>query len=227
MEGKCMCDFYDKLCSRFKDDNSRKYYLKITKEEYKGATPKASPFYLEVLSYKGDKYNDEFTRLVYDTLSAWGMNSRGAKLNKLSIIKKSLIDNKERLLSLKKFTIKDIEKNIRIQDTLKYLFNNLKLVAPDKTPLVTFSKTMHFYFNDLIVPMDRTYTAKFFEKNVPSKKEKQWEYFLNIEKAYSLFSNKIDIGIYIDKERNYNIPKTIDNMIIGYIKSIEMKQKIK
>jgi hypothetical protein len=217
-----MYEYYNKLYSTFRDDDTIKNYLNITKEKYRGATPKASLLYSKVRSYKGDKFTDEFIRLIYDTLSAWGMNSRGARLNKLSIIKKSLQENKERILSLNCFTIKDIEKNMNIQNTLRYLFKYLQLVDAGKTPLVTFSKTMHFYFNNLIVPIDRTYTAQFFNKNVPSKKEKQWDYFITIEKAFSLFSNKIDIGKYIDEERNWNIPKTIDNMIIGYIKYLKM-----
>jgi hypothetical protein len=217
-----MYEYYNKLYSVFSDDDTIKNYLKITKEKYRGATPKASLLYSKVRSYKGDKFNDEFIRLIYDTLSAWGMNSRGAKLNKLSIIKESLIENKERMLSLNRYSINDIDNNINIQNTLKYLFRYLRLVDSGKTPLVTFSKTMHFYFNNLIVPIDRTYTARFFNKNVPSKNERQWDYFIAIEKAYSLFSNKIDIGKYIDEERNWNIPKTLDNMVIGYLKYLKM-----
>jgi hypothetical protein len=217
-----MNEFCNILYTRFNDDASIRNYLNIRNDEYKGATAKASPLYSRILLYKGDKFNDEFIRLVYDTLSAWGMNSRGAKLNKLSIIKESLINDKEMMLSINNFTIKDIEKNFELQNTLRYLFKTLKLVDSNRTPLVTFSKTMHFYFNDLIVPIDRTYTAKFFNKNVPSTAEKQWDYFITVEKAFSMLSNKIDFGKYIDRERNMNIPKTLDNMVIGYIKSYKM-----
>jgi RecB family endonuclease NucS len=217
--GEPKYEFYNVLFNHLKDDVARRNYLKITRETYK-----ASRLYPKVCTYKGDKFSDEFIELVYATLEEWKMNVRGAKLNKLSIIKKSLIKNKERLLSLKNYTLKDIDTNIGLQNTLRYLFKDLQLVDKNNTPLVTFSKAMHFYFNDLIVPIDRKYTAKFFKKSFPSKKEKQWDYFLKIESAYSLFSNQVDIEKYIDKERNWNIPKTLDNMIIGYIKSLDIKQ---
>jgi len=214
-------DFYDLLIMRFKDDASIKRYLNMTNQNYKGATNNATLCYYKILSYKGDKFEDDFSILVYETLKAWGMNFRGAKLNELSAFKKSLLDNKDNLLSLTDYLIADIDKDIGLQNILKGLFFNLHLVAPEKTPLVTFSKTMHFYFNDLIAPIDRTYTCKFFEKSISTDIEKQWEFFVNVEKAYSLFSKKMDIGKYGDKERNRNIPKTIDNLVIGYIKSQE------
>jgi len=222
-----MEDFYSLLNTRFYNKESILKYLNITKTVYKGATDKAHPYYLKILSYSGDKFSDEYFRLVYDTLSAWGMNSRGAKLNKLSIIKKSIIDNREKLLLLNDYVIGDIEKNIKLQRILRDLFFDLKLVAIDKTPLVTFSKTMHFFFNKLIAPIDRKYTRSFFGKSIPSNILKQCEYFLDIEKAYSCFSKKADIEQYVDKEYNRNIPKTLDNLVIGYVKAKEMKLKYK
>lgn len=117
--------------------------------------------YNKLITYHGDKFNRDFIELVYVTLDAWNMNSRGAKLLEFGKFENSILDNKNLLLKLKKFNIRNIELAF---DDLHELFNKLKLVET-KAPLVTFTKTLHFMLPELVVPIDRKYTLSFFGIN--------------------------------------------------------------
>jgi hypothetical protein len=98
----------------------------------------------------------------------------------------------------------------------------LKLVANGKPKLVTFSKTLHFFLPDLVVPIDRKYTLQFFYGStyVPKSDQKQFQRFMEIEQQYLKLQSNIDFSKFIDDKWNLNIPKTLDNLIIGYEKLI-------
>lgn len=115
------------------------------------------------------KFEDRFIELIYVTLSAWNMNSRGAKLSDFEEFRGSIKTNKKHIMDLSGYRIEEI-REIEFENIIKILenlFNDLKLVGKNKNDkekprLVTFSKTMHFLLPDLIVPIDRTYTLIFF-----------------------------------------------------------------
>jgi hypothetical protein len=123
------------------------------------------------------------------------------------------------LKKLEDKTIGDIE-NIGVENVLEELFFNLKLVYKDKPLLVTFSKFLHFYFPKLIVPIDRAYTCNYFygTKKNPKTLDKQFEKFIQIEKEFSRFSKENNLEKYLTDKWNLCETKTMDNMIIGYIK---------
>ena len=107
------------------------------------------------------------------------------------------------------------------RETLKVLFAKLELTK-ETSPLVTFSKTLHFLLPDLIVPIDRKYTLSFFKKNHRGTfrdEESQFSVFMDIQCAYSTFARKHNLKGYIDDRWNQNIPKIMDNLVIGYMLS--------
>ena len=111
------------------------------------------------------------------------MNSRGAQLVDINDFKTNLNNYAIDIESLKKYSIEDLsEKNDKAEkifNQLKNLFENLKLTNT-KTKLVTFSKTMHFLLPNLIVPIDRKYTLKFFKLNI-----------INAKYEFMLFKNTL------------------------------------
>ena len=99
------------------------------------------------------------------------------------------------------------------------------ILVKTKSPLVTFAKTMHFFLPNLVVPIDRRYTCNFF-KVYPNRKkgfEKEMQLldFINLQKAFMMFSKSFNLSLYVDPYSvwNLNIPKVIDNMIIGHCKN--------
>lgn len=163
------------------------------------------------------KFEKEYIQLVYTTLIAWGMNSRGAKLRQYEDFENSIIKNQG---TIKKLAIHKIESSRieNIEEELKILFRELNLVKREKPRLVTFSKTMHFYLPELIVPIDRTYTLPFFHVSWKSDNTKQFELLCIIENIFMDFAEKniVELKTYKDSRWNQNIPKIIDSIIIGY-----------
>lgn len=214
----------------FKDSNEINNCLKKVEDEYR---PNSAANYLYNLILKEhidnkciNIKNRCFIDLIWATLDAWNMNSRSAKLADIEDFKKNLIDNTEAteaIESLKKYSIEDLsEKNDKskgIFEQLKTLFNMLKLTDTD-TKLVTFSKTMHFLLPNLIVPIDRKYTLKFFELNINNAKDEEFDHFTNIESTFGLFASEVNLDDFVSKNSKWCKYKTkiIDNIIIGYVK---------
>jgi hypothetical protein len=214
----------------FMDSNEINNCLKKVEDEYR---PNSAANYLYNLILKEhidnkciNIKNRCFIDLIWATLDAWNMNSRSAKLADIEDFKKNLIDNTEAteaIESLKKYSIEDLsEKNDKskgIFEQLKTLFNMLKLTDTD-TKLVTFSKTMHFLLPNLIVPIDRKYTLKFFELNINNAKDEEFDHFTNIESTFGLFASEVNLDDFVSKNSKWCKYKTkiIDNIIIGYVK---------
>lgn len=198
--------------------------LDKTKEDYRRLDP-GWYLYRELLKFDNSaKFKDDFIELVYVTLTAWNMNSRGAKLQKYDLFKKSIVDNKNIINQLNDIKLSDIS-NQDVQDILEKLFVNLNLVDNLKPRLVTYSKTLHFFLPDLVGPIDRTYTLQYFYNNtyVPKSLENQFKRFIEIQNQYSILSQKISLKEYIDPVWNSTIPKIVDNIIIGYQKLYNSK----
>tara|TARA_Y100000310_G_C20699915_1_gene828763 strand:- start:6174 stop:6857 length:684 start_codon:yes stop_codon:yes gene_type:complete len=167
-------------------------------------------------------FSDEYLELVYVTLSAWNMNSRAARLNEFEKFKDIIRDNKKLINSLDNYQIDKLtEPDLEIViKTLKKLFFNMKKICLQSSKVVTFSKCLHFLLPNLVVPVDGRYTLSFFKKSpiIPKELEKQFELYKNMFLAFVNLSNKIDFSKYLNQRWNENVPKVMDNLIIGYMK---------
>jgi hypothetical protein len=149
--------------------------------------------------------------LLYATLVAWDMNSRGAKMKYFDKFKESI--NSQRR-DMKYLWRKKITGLINIEETLSVLgdiYSNLHLMRT-KSRLVSNSKFLHFVFPELLMPMDRRNTLMYFYNNTDESPER----YLNIIRGSFELVGEIgrDKEFFIDDEWNRTIPKTIDNAII-------------
>ncbi|HLC79829.1 MAG TPA: hypothetical protein VJG83_05425 [archaeon] len=202
-----------------------KNFLEEVKKNYRPFDP-GNYLYKKLMAIPfDDYYSKNHLELIYVTLSAWNMNSRGAKLSEFEDFCGSIISKKNEIESLRKYECGKI-KAFEIPEILaqiEQLFSSLKLVGTNKNGkekprLVTFSKTMHFLLPNLFMPIDRTYTLRFFynNTNVPQKIAKQFEKHNQIFLAANLFAQKHNLTQYLDTKWNLNKPKIIDNLIIGH-----------
>lgn len=166
-----------------------------------------------------NKFSDEFIMLAYECLESWGMKNRGAQLFSKENFKQSILNNKTNFYNLKDIQLKEIsDENF---DTLFNLFKNLE-ISTTLAKVVGFSKLVHFYLPNLISPIDRKYTfAFFYPGNSPyfpsGNEENQFTVFKNIHEIYKEFSLQNNFEQYISSTGwNRNIPKIIDNLILGY-----------
>ncbi|MEO0303839.1 MAG: hypothetical protein ABIM64_01105 [candidate division WOR-3 bacterium] len=210
-------------------------FVTVTENEYRQKiSNKSFKLYLDILNFEGYKFENCFIELIYETLVAWNMNSRGAKLKKIEKFKETLLENKDKINKLKDFNLERFnfdeykKEEGKIFTILEELFSSLDLTQT-KTKLVTFSKTLHFLLPNLIVPIDRKYTLKFFELSYTNNNNKkdEFEKFKQIEKAFIEFY--LSHKIIIDKiknsknknsknQNNFPVTKILDDMIIGYHK---------
>lgn len=169
-----------------------------------------------------DIFSDEYIELIYVTLSAWNMNSRAAKLNEFNKFKEIIRNNKELIKSLSKYKIEKIDEKdlISIIEILDKLFFKMKNICIQNSKIVTFSKCLHFLLPNLVVPVDRKYTISFFKKStiIPTELDKQFKLYKNMFLAFVYLSKKISFSQYLNERWNENIPKVVDNLIIGYMK---------
>jgi len=206
-----------RLMRLFEDDKRLKRCLYKTASKYRMPSP-GGYLYRKIIDYKGDRHSDKFIELVYITLTAWNMNTRKAKLAKYEVFAKSLKSPKTKKLisGLYKERLRLLASNENIAQKLRKLFFSLKLVRTGNPPLVTFSKTLHFFLPHLIVPIDRQYTLKYFKKYVPVSKQDQFDLFLALEQEFSLVTKKVNLRKHLDNKLNLTIPKVCDNAIMGH-----------
>lgn len=209
--------------------------LNKTKEYYRAFDP--GQYLYNLLLEKRKKmeiFSEEYLELVYTTLIAWNMNGRGAKLNDFELFKKSIKENKSKIDLLKEYRLESLKNEDRkkVLEIIKILFRELDLVGKSwtgkkiKSKLVTFSKTLHFLLPNLIVPIDRRYTMNFFygNINIPTNQdikrnnEKQIEVFNELYEKFCEIAKIYELKQFKDNKWNLNIPKIIDNSIIGYSK---------
>lgn len=173
---------------------------------------------LNELRKKQDIFSDDYLELVYVTLSSWNMNSRAAKLADFSDFKDIIRGKGPLIHSLENDKLSKL--NVETICKLESLFQSFEGICHQKSKIVTFSKTLHFLLPELAVPIDRKYTLNFFNNNsiIPNDLDKQFVLYKNILLSFSRLAQKYDFSKYVDNGWNQNIPKILDNLIIGYMK---------
>jgi len=158
-----------------------------------------------------DDPSDRFIELVYTTLVAWNMNTRRAQMKYFDEFKASILSNRERFtrLASSKLEMLSSVKGIEVK-VLYEIFSNLHLME-SKGRLVSNSKVMHFILPDLVMPMDRQNTLKFFFKNTNESNG----HFLRLFEFSHEIAKKIDLTQYLDDKWNLSVPKVIDNAILS------------
>lgn len=188
--------------------------LKKVDENY---SPHSADKYLYnlVLTYNlKDKFSPEFMELLYATLDAWGMNSRGAGLKDFDEFCKLVQNQRESILKLADY---DIKRFCECKEPLEAVFTSMQL-SKSKSQLVTTSKVLHFLLPNLVVPVDRNYTLNFYHGStyIPENVKKQFDLFSEIHTDFSNFASKIDLNQYITQNSwKQNITGILDSLVIA------------
>ena len=181
-----------------------------------------------ISKYEFDKLFDNihFFEYIYATLATWGMDrlTKSASLYDFSTFKSSSISYKDVFRNLLKFKLRNIDtKQLEeIKIDLSELFDNMKVM---KTPskLVGVSKALHHFLPELVLPVDRRYTLRFFysndlNRNPSIKKNDEKHTFLEIIEKSHFICKKLNLTEKdLKKKWDTSIPKLIDNAIIGFV----------
>ena len=156
--------------------------------------------------------NDKNIEYIYSTLVAWDMNSRGAKMKYYTDFKQSIVNNSNVFINIENLSINLLNVNFdKIITLLENVYKKLDIMYTNSR-LVSTSKTLHFLFPDLIMPMDRMNTLQYFYNNTGESLKRFLEIF---EFSYHFAKENIRWNDIMNNGKwNTSIPKIIDNAII-------------
>jgi hypothetical protein len=161
-----------------------------------------------------DDSEDRFIELLYATLVSWDMNSRGAKMAYFDEFKQSILGCKSRFAKLSTHVLDELsyEEFGSVKELLSSIYSDLNLMKTDGR-LVSNSKIMHFILPDLVMPMDRENTLRFFFGNTGESPSK----FMDIMDCAYHIARKVDLRRFLDTKWNQSIAKVIDNAIMSFM----------
>ncbi|MDA8338609.1 MAG: hypothetical protein M0Z70_04840 [Nitrospiraceae bacterium] len=193
--------------------------------------------------------SDRHVEMIYATLASWGMHRMGdpeetkAKMVDFTIFKQSLLDQRDKLknfadLKMDTCTVKEYENYIQ---ELKEIYYGLKVSISDAT-IVAHSKALAHILPELIPPIDRQYTIRFFTQdnknffsdsgnyrtvNVPKDMDAQFKAFCKYTGKIKALLDRCDCQMFqIDKNSfNTSNPKIMDNLIMAFVKDVPKPKK--
>ena len=209
----------ESIVELFKKKSTFKKSLNHTSKFYRQYDPGLFLYKL-LLNFSGEFLCDEHIELIYTTLIAWNMNSRGAKLCGYNKFRTMLLKKKDLLQELRTKYIEKLsnEEFVEVSEKIKKLYFSLK-ISDTKTQLISFSKTIHFLLPNLVMPIDRKYTLSFFYNKTNVNYKSQYYDYCEIQKVLHCVSLRYKLSDYLDQNWNLNIPKTFDNAIIGFVRT--------
>lgn len=175
-------------------------------------------------------HDDKFFDYLYATLTAWGLHRMGrgsAKLAELEVLKRSFRNQEKEICDLQSLRITDLNASIlgSVTSSLWKILDNLK-VDVGKTKIVANSKALHHILPDLMPPIDREYTLRFFYNHTTLNRGDKVtfeEIYPHFHKIATVCKGKIMMHIGIGM--NTSQTKVIDNAIVGFVlKELKIKR---
>ena len=172
---------------------------------------------LELLEGRGVRdaiRSDICLRAIWDTLDAWNMNQRGARLVSKDEFIRVFRECEESIVGLESVTISDIDSETsagRLWDTIAQL-----RLSKTKSQIVAVSKALHQLPPDLVPPIDRGYTAPFFSYHVAQLQE-NGSVFKYMMPRFAEIARRVNLMQYVGRsEWATNTTKVMDNAIVGF-----------
>lgn len=193
--------------------------------------------------------SDRHIEMIYATLASWGMHKMGnpdetkAKLVEYSDFRQSILRHRERLrqfcsLRMDSCTQEQYEKCV---DDLEQVYRTLKVSISEAT-IVAHSKTLAHILPNLIPPIDRQYTVRFFTQDnkqfftksgkfrlvsLPQGIDAQFADFKKYCCRIKMLFDRSDRNLFtIDKETfNTSFPKIMDNLVMAFVKDLPKPDK--
>jgi hypothetical protein len=187
--------------------------------------------------------------MIYATLASWGMHKMGdpeftkAKMVKFPDFKQSIIkycNPLQQLSSLRMDSCSQEQYGKHIDD-LEQIYYTLKVSISEAT-IVAHSKTLAHILPNLIPPIDRQYTIRFFTQenknfftesgkyrlvSLPKGLDAQFTAFKKYCCRMKMLFDRCDHQLFtIDRETfNTSYPKIMDNLIMAFVKGVPKPEK--
>jgi hypothetical protein len=163
----------------------------------------------------------EFLESIYATLTSWGMHRmgpRGAKLVEFATFQDSFRQRAEQIQQLGSLSICEVDTR-DIPHVARLLWNIISRlrVGMGETKIVAGSKALHHVLPNLVPPIDRQYTLRFFYNHTTLNRGDETA-FLEIYPCFHRIatSRRDVIQSRMGKGMNTSPTKVVDNTIVGY-----------
>jgi hypothetical protein len=183
--------------------------------------------------------NDEFVESLYAVLTAWGMHrmgSRGARMEEFKMFRDSLRRQASAISEIDKHFHDACEnstaklarvptgKGSSLAEELWSVISRLKLGMSEDARIVIGSKAIHHLLPELLPPIDRRYTLRFFLGRETLGSEPEQAAFREIFPRFAQIASECEPLIdQLMKETSPSGPymrtsptKVIDNAIVGF-----------
>lgn len=163
--------------------------------------------------------DDDFLRLLHETLKLWRMDQRAAKLVSFKDFVAALRDRQREISSLEPYRLEDPNLNAtQVSDTLWKLITALPICG-NHAKLVSSTKALHHVLPDLVVPMDRAFTGAFFQWNAYNWQTVQERTFKSAFGDFAEIARATRPSQLIGAGWRTSSTKIIDNAIVGFCRS--------
>ncbi len=179
-----------------------------------------------LIECKENFLSDRHVEMIYATLASWGMHRMGKTKTKMvsyETFKDSILKMQPRLLAIKKLDLRDFEEEpTDLLNEITEICFKLN-VSISNSKIVGSSKTLAHIIPNLVPPVDREYTIRFFSEALYdfSGLEEQKKFYRHVLKQCHSFVRKLDYNdmALIDDKFNSSAPKMFDNLIMLYLKA--------
>ena len=162
-----------------------------------------------------------FLQALRRTLRAWGIGVRASRLVPQDQFAAALLRALPALEVLEPLAVDGPDLPPDIADRLWTVIESLGVVE-NMAKIVAGTKTLHHLLPDLVVPMDRAWTGKFFQFHLPEwqKPESQHRIFALAYNHFVTIARQVHPGQYVTGDAwRTGRTKIIDNALIGFCKA--------
>lgn len=174
----------------------------------------------EAGSVRAAIHNPLFVTSLRRTLMAWGIGVRASKLVPPAAFTEALIAALPSLEPLESLRIDDLDLPANLADQLWTIIASLGVVE-NEAKLVAGTKTLHHLLPELVVPMDRAWTGKFFRLHLPEWQDpaNQRRILRVVYGAFMRFAREVQPEQYVTALGwRTSRTKILDNALIAFCK---------
>lgn len=163
-----------------------------------------------------------FLKAVYETLKAWGIGSRASHLKPFDGFAAALRAAGPRLCRVEARAIDD--PHLHVDDTIRELWTIIDGlgIVDNAAPLVAGTKAVHHILPDLLPPMDRAYTQRFFGWHNPQFQFGQEKCFRLAFAALASVAREVQPRQFVGQHPwHTSASKVLDNALVGLVRAVE------
>jgi hypothetical protein len=158
--------------------------------------------------------DDKFFSSLYETLKLWRIGVRRSRLVPLEAFARAIRSRVAEIEALEGLSIDDLQDAEGVSARLWCLIESLSIVDNDAT-VVAGTKALHHLLPELVVPIDRAYTATFFGWHDFQYQQRRSfsEGFL----TFAVVAREVRPQQFVGAAWNTSRTKVLDNAVVGLL----------